>query len=204
MSNFDANAVIHQAVYHKVRVRCGVAVWVELKQQSFNGLQTSARRRFLSTLTTGGLLSHTQAELGSPCSKLQTYPNLNSTHGSTGEKTKCLSPADVSTGGLAKKKACFSAPLSLNSEACIPRDAEERCCLATTPASAKFLFCFAFKQSQDRRGSLNLTFLQRDQTKIRQNISHSSICLHRMWTVMQTVQDILGIRRKPSEKTRRE
>lgn len=31
MSNFDANAVIHQAVYHKVRVRCGVAVWVELK-----------------------------------------------------------------------------------------------------------------------------------------------------------------------------
>jgi len=55
-----------------------------------------------------------------------TYPSLNSTHGSTGEKTQRLlpSPADITPQGSAKKVQ-FSAPLSLNSEACIPRDAEE-------------------------------------------------------------------------------
>lgn len=92
------------------------------------------------------VLSHTQAELGNPCSELQTFPSLNSTHGSTGEKTQrlLLSPADVTPQGSAKK-ALFSAPLSLNSEARIPRGAEERCCLVTTPGSAKFIFCFAFK-----------------------------------------------------------
>ena len=67
--SFGAHA-IPRAVWRQVRVRRSACVWAELKWEVFNGLQTSARVRFLWPLTTGGLLSHAQAELGNPCSEL--------------------------------------------------------------------------------------------------------------------------------------
>lgn len=66
-----------------------------------------------------GFSGHSQQMLGNLVLNSRPTPNLTLP---TGEKTECVSPADISPQGLEKYKNIpqFSGPLSLNSKACIP------------------------------------------------------------------------------------
>lgn len=187
----------------RVRWRSGTALafWVQLKWEVFNGLQSSARGMFLWTLTTDGLLSHTKADIGNPCSKLQTYPKLNSTNDSQVQKLNVwvlLTSAHKAWKNI-KTYLSFQLLFPWTLKPAFLKMLRSNA-IWSSPQGVQNSYSALLSSSHKMEEVLESSFSPKRSDKIRLNITSSSRCQHRMWTVMQTVQDISGICRKSSKK----